>query len=214
MEGEIMASGNKYQYTQAREIAEMLVQAMAPFSDRIEIAGSLRRKKPLVSDIEICVIPKWESRPDTSSLFGEQLQINLLHEWALQEKLFHWIKPGEIDLVDLIIKRDAGRLVNWEIRPDGNYWRGLLPENIKLDLFVTSPECWAQIFTIRTGSAEFSHALMTYAKHKRTTPFINGRVTNYGRPVDLKEEKDLFEYLQLRYVAPEDRVDGSVLREK
>jgi DNA polymerase/3'-5' exonuclease PolX len=209
-----MASGNKYPYAQAREIAERLVQAMTPFSDRIEIAGSLRRKKPLVSDIEICVIPKWESRPDTSSLFGEEIQVNLLHEWAVKQQLFHWIKPGEIDLEDVINKRDAGTLLNWEIKPDGNYWRGLLPENIKLDLFVTSPQCWAQIFTIRTGSAEFSHALMTHAKFKRKTPFVEGRVTNFGRPVEIKEEQELFDYLQLRYVAPVDRIDGSVLREK
>ena len=209
-----MASGNKYLHAQAITIAERLVQEMSPFCNRIEIAGSLRRKKPLVSDIEICVIPKWEGRPDTTSLFGEELQVNLLHEWAVNQGLFHWIKPGEIDLEDLIIKRDAGTLLNWDIKPDGNYWRGLLSENIKLDLFVTSPECWAQIFTIRTGSAEFSHALMTHAKFKRRTPFVEGRVTNYGRPVEIKEEIDLFDYLNLRYVAPEDRVDGSVLREK
>jgi DNA polymerase/3'-5' exonuclease PolX len=209
-----MASGNKYPFIQAQDIAQALVEAMTPFSDRIEIAGSLRRKKPLVSDIEICVIPKWESRPDTTSLFGEEIQVNLLHEWALQQQLFHWIKPGEINLEDVISKRDTGTLINWEIKPEGNYWRGLLPENIKLDLFVTSPQCWAQIFTIRTGSAEFSHALMTHAKFKRKTPFVEGRVTNFGRPVEIKEEQELFDYLQLRYVAPEDRVDGSVLREK
>ena len=111
-----MASGNKYPYTQARGVAELLVQAMSPFCERIEIAGSLRRKKALVSDIEICVIPKREARPDISSLFAEKVQVNLLHDWAVRQKLFNWIKPGEIDLEDLIIKRDAGRLINWEIK--------------------------------------------------------------------------------------------------
>ena len=45
-------------YEQALEIAEKTKTLLAPFCERIEIAGSIRRKKPEVKDIEIVAIPK------------------------------------------------------------------------------------------------------------------------------------------------------------
>ena len=43
---------------QALEIAERVKAQLAPHCDRIEIAGSVRRRKPEVGDIEIVAIPK------------------------------------------------------------------------------------------------------------------------------------------------------------
>ncbi len=45
-------------YEQALEIAERTKALLAPHCERIEIAGSIRRKKPHVKDIEIVAIPK------------------------------------------------------------------------------------------------------------------------------------------------------------
>jgi len=45
-------------YEEALKIAENVKQQLAPHCERIEIAGSIRRKKPEVKDIEIVVIPK------------------------------------------------------------------------------------------------------------------------------------------------------------
>ena len=43
---------------QALEIAERVKKELSPFCERIEIGGSIRRRKPIVGDIEIIVIPK------------------------------------------------------------------------------------------------------------------------------------------------------------
>lgn len=43
---------------QALEIAENVRALLAPHCERVEIAGSIRRKKPEVKDIEIVAIPK------------------------------------------------------------------------------------------------------------------------------------------------------------
>lgn len=43
---------------QALEIAEKVKASLAPHCERIAIAGSIRRKKPEVKDIEIVAIPK------------------------------------------------------------------------------------------------------------------------------------------------------------
>ncbi len=47
------------EYSQALGIAERIREQLRPFCDRIEIAGSIRRKKPEVKDIEIVAIPKF-----------------------------------------------------------------------------------------------------------------------------------------------------------
>ena len=46
------------QLEKAEKIARKYVDLLAPFCERIEIAGSTRRKKPEVGDIEIVCIPK------------------------------------------------------------------------------------------------------------------------------------------------------------
>jgi DNA polymerase/3'-5' exonuclease PolX len=46
------------QLDKALEIAERTKELLAPYCERIEIAGSIRRKKPQVKDIELVAIPK------------------------------------------------------------------------------------------------------------------------------------------------------------
>ena len=46
------------EYEVAIEIAEKVKALLLPHCERIEIAGSVRRKKPNVKDIEIVAIPK------------------------------------------------------------------------------------------------------------------------------------------------------------
>ena len=46
------------QLDRATEIAERIKAELAPHCDRIEIAGSIRRRKAFVGDIEIVAIPK------------------------------------------------------------------------------------------------------------------------------------------------------------
>ena len=46
------------EYSKAILIAEKVKAELAPHCERIEIAGSLRRKKEFVGDIEIVAIPK------------------------------------------------------------------------------------------------------------------------------------------------------------
>ena len=48
----------KYPYVEAYKIALEVLEQLKPYCERIEIAGSLRRKKSEVGDIEIVAIPK------------------------------------------------------------------------------------------------------------------------------------------------------------
>ena len=43
---------------QAQKFANQIVEHISPFCDRITVAGSIRRKKPQVRDVDIVLIPK------------------------------------------------------------------------------------------------------------------------------------------------------------
>lgn len=61
---------------QALQIANKLKALLAPHCHRIEIAGSIRRKKPEVKDIEIVAIPK----PYNVGLFANGIA-TIINQW-------------------------------------------------------------------------------------------------------------------------------------
>ena len=42
----------------ARVLAERIVDELRPFCERIEIAGSIRRRRPLCGDVDLVALPK------------------------------------------------------------------------------------------------------------------------------------------------------------
>lgn len=63
-------------YEDAIVIANKTLQELAPYCERLEIAGSIRRKKPEVKDIEIVAIPK----PYGDGLFEDGLAA-IVNQW-------------------------------------------------------------------------------------------------------------------------------------
>ncbi|NIN36317.1 MAG: hypothetical protein GTO60_14990, partial [Gammaproteobacteria bacterium] len=63
-----MSQANKQPLEIARGIAEQLVSAFAEHCERIEIAGSIRRLRPDIGDIEIVAIPIIDRQ---QALFGD-----------------------------------------------------------------------------------------------------------------------------------------------
>lgn len=84
---------------QALAIAEKVKALLAPHCERIEIAGSIRRKKPDVKDIEIVAIPK----PFDTGLFesGMAAVVNQWQKvkWELPCKYTQRILPDGIMLI-------------------------------------------------------------------------------------------------------------------
>ena len=191
---------------EARGVAERLAELMSPFCARVEIAGSVRRSCPEVKDVELVAIPRWTERPGAApSLFAAEAErVNLLHEWAVTEAAgagVRWIKPGTPDVVD------------WGPKPEGKYWRALVDDSIKLDLFLASAENYGLILAIRTGCAEFSQALMTYAKHRTPYHVEGGYLRDReGAVLETPEERDVFKALKLDYVLPRERTGQHVVR--
>lgn len=197
----------------ARQLAVHLVDYMRHACERIEVAGSVRRESPEVKDLEIVAIPRYEERNLEGVLFDFSNTVNLLHESLKASEFIRWIKPG------------TSEIEPWPIQPDGKYWRGLIgrgrfgaPADIKLDLFLAKPDNWGVIFAIRTGSADFSRALVTYARDRTSYRVDKGYLkqnpahADFDNPIPCREEAELFARLGLEFVAPAFRRDDRDVR--
>jgi len=156
-------------------VAQRLLEASRPYCERIEMAGSLRREKPMVGDIEIVAIP----RPRTD-LFGTPVKGTKPLDSFFAERGVEFTKNG-----DRYKQFQYGRHV--------------------VDLFLTTFECWGSVFTIRTGSADFSHWLVS-ARPRGAAPwgltFSEGRLYAHGRRLITREEQDVFAAVGLAYIEP------------
>lgn len=171
----------RIQFKRAKQLANKIVGQLQPYCDRIEIAGSIRRKVPVVGDIEIVCIPK---------TIGES-KVRIA-KWSNQVyRLGHLLKGSK-------------NLKN------GKYFKIKLPEGINLDLFVTRPEIWGNIFLIRTGSADFAHRVLTEINKKGYTSQhgVFRKLGDYDdeENVFCYEEQDVFDLAGMPWVEPHDRI--------
>lgn len=135
----------RFPLARAEEVAAALAVALEPACDRIQIAGSIRRRAADVKDIEVVVVPR--VRRD---LFGE-----------IDEG------PTVLDaLVDVMIAagRLAPRLSTAGVKCMGRRHKRLtaVRSGVPVDLFaVLPPAQWGAILAIRTGPADYSKTLVT-----------------------------------------------------
>lgn len=85
----------KYPYAEAHAIAEDILEQLKPHCIRAEIAGSIRRKKPLVGDIEIVAIPK----PYSVGMFEDGLA-TVVNKW---EKVKGEMEYGKVGYTQRIL---------------------------------------------------------------------------------------------------------------
>ncbi len=165
----------------ALEAAEIAKGDLVPYCDRIEIAGSIRRRKEDVGDIEIVAIPK---RVEVG-LFGDDTE----REPGFARVVNQWGK----------VKGDPQH---------GLYTQRILPVGIKLDLFVATPLNWGLIYAIRTGSADFSRYVLASGWVRSGYRSINGMLHTIetGEPWPTPEEEDLFRAAGVAWIEPEKRI--------
>jgi len=180
--------------TEARKIAEKILRDIRKCSVRAEIAGSIRREKSEVKDIEIVAVIS-----DYNKLF------------RLMKKHGQFIKPGVPDIIP------------WEPHIDAKYLRLILNEGIKLDLFIPKIDNWGAIYCMRTGSGVgpngspwtgFIPAM--FSQWKRVSgggKMVEGYPTTpEGEKIKTFEEEDFFNLLGVKFVDPKDRIDAQIVK--
>ena len=169
----------------AKQMADSIVEAIGPACHRAHVAGSIRRQKPEVKDIEIvAIVNDYEDLYRRLAPFGR------------------FIKPGVPDIID------------WPPKPKARYVRMLIGESIKLDLFVANPNNFGALYAMRTGSGIAPDGKMgfipgLFAAWKRKSG--GGKMTNCMPTtpdkvqIPVPEEKDFFDLCGVEWVPPEMR---------
>ncbi len=149
----------------AKVIAGIVVKALQPHCDRIEVAGSIRRQKPIVNDIDLVLIPR--------------------DRWNLDLAL---MRMGNC-------KMSGKKIARVEM------------DTIPLDIYFATPETFATLLLIRTGSAKNNIRLCTLAKKRgwHLAASGDGLFDENNRRIAGDTERSIFEALGVRYQPPEGR---------
>jgi DNA polymerase/3'-5' exonuclease PolX len=161
-------------HAQALILAEDARNALTPYCGRICIAGSIRRQRPEVKDIEIVVVPKHVP----AGLFSDELEVD----------------PGFCAV--------ANRWPKVKGEPTGRYTQRVLPGSMKLDVFIVEADSWGWQLCLRTGSAGFNQDVLITAMHQQGYESDGGCLQRGGQPIATPEEVDVFRILKLPWVEP------------
>jgi DNA polymerase/3'-5' exonuclease PolX len=178
----------------ALRAAAEICRALKPVTKQLCVAGSLRRRRPFVRDIEIVYVSQVERRPNPQDMFS----------------------TVEVSLVDEVIAAmEAAHILEKRENVNGSTTYG--PKNklmrhissgIAVDFFATTTEAWANYLVCRTGPAESNIRIAAAAKRAgyKWNPYGSGFTSNLdGEVVVMKSEREVFEFVGLDYRKPEER---------
>lgn len=178
-----MSEHPKQPYAAMKRCADLLVERLRPACYRIEIAGSLRRGKPFVSDIELVAIPK-----PLTNLLGESMEETEV-DTLLDGLPVTFTKRGRKYQQFYFDGSQAPFYVDLFLQPD--------------------PATWGVNFLIRTGSSDFSQKMMIPLRQGGYKPdgleIREARLWHNGAMLPTPEERDIFDYYGMRFVEPKDR---------
>jgi DNA polymerase/3'-5' exonuclease PolX len=192
-----MSQGKAMPLVAAQEVATELRGMLAPACTRIAIAGSIRREKETVSDIELVAVPLIEEA-DGGDLWGTPVELDRLNDLVAKLMEVRLLQPRAVES-----HRADGSVTTGERM--GSAYKALVYRDMPVDLFIVrSPAQWGVIFTIRTGPAEWSHRLVTDCQ-KYLRRVAGGQVWRAGQLVPCPEEEDFFRTVGQPWVEPRER---------
>jgi len=184
-------SKQKFDAEEAVPVALALLESLKPFCERIEIAGSLRRCKDQVGDIELLLIPKLESRQ--VDMFTSE-PMDLAHE-----KLGLMLAHGELQK-----RPSVTGAFTWGPK---NKLAIHTASGIPVDFFSTTLANWWVSLVVRTGSKETNLKLTmgAQARGARLNAYGSGVTWSDGTVTEATSEQHVFEMCGVPYQEPNSR---------
>lgn len=175
----------EHQLRQALIVADPVKDKLSIACERVKIVGSVRRKRPLVHDIDLVVIPRGQTvknkRGKVVPMPGHNLWFDIPR--IISEQL----PDGKI------IKSGGDDIITAEV------------EGIQVDINRASEETWGILTLVKTGSPEFNIALCERAKRLGLKLSPHAGIFKGEELLPSRTEEDVFKLLQLLFIAPEDR---------
>ena len=193
----LVSQGGRIPLLEAQAMADELVALLEPACERLVVAGSIRRRKADVADIELVAMPRVTTEAG-GDLWGTPVDVDHL---ALALDLLD--VGGQLGL-RTVHSRHADGSVS-EGQRDGRSYKALEFRGFPVDLFIVhDPAQWGVILTIRTGPADWSHRLVTdcQAYLRRVS---GGYLYRSGQRVVCDTEEAFLEAIGQDWIDPADR---------
>lgn len=201
-----MSGGARIKSHEAAETCRRFLTLLEGTTERLIVAGSLRRRLPTCGDIEIVAIPKLTTAESvTPGLFESVVEVSEVD--VLHERLSELLAEGVVQ------KRMLGADGQTFWGPKTKY---LVFEDRPIDLFSTTADLWGWTLVLRTGPAEFSRQIVQprglktkdrraglLASHLEVKGGLHSRTS--GQLIPTPEEKDVFRVLGIDYRDPWER---------
>jgi DNA polymerase (family 10) len=157
-------------------LAFKIVSSIDSYCTRVEVAGSIRRRKDTVNDVDLVVEPKPQS------------WIKLIKEIRRQ--------------FSAVTEKQGDKLATVHVPFASKLGQG----HLQVDLYRASKSTWGILLLIRTGSAEYNIFLAKLAIRKGyRLAYSKGLLNEKGKVIASKTERDVFQALELDYISPQDR---------
>lgn len=193
-----MSNGIKRSFVQAYGDAQALISLMDASFNRWEIAGSVRRAKPEVGDVEHVCWPMTCDIPGAADIFGAPGEMQ--HINCTLQRIDELEREGTI--TKAVYSNGTTR---W-----GDKYRGFMFRDFRHEVFMCGEDGmnWGNILAIRTGPAEFSQRCVTNLLHRGYKQHEGYTIDPSAIPpkrYECPEEIDFLKMCGLPWIAPEDR---------
>jgi len=161
---------------EAVPMANDLLDELKEFCEQIEIAGSIRRRRSVVNDIDIVALPKKD-------------RLTALREYVLKQGS---VTSEGLDVLIVKLANDV-QLDLWLARPTSR------------DLFAETPTNYGSLMVCRTGSEEHNIWLCNEAKKlgRQWNPYRG--VFEGEKLIASATEREIFAALEVPYINPHRR---------
>ena len=170
------------QLEKAQAIAEEVKRLLEPVCERIEICGSIRRRKPYPNDIELLCIPQYIAGVD-------QLDREIRALFTQRVLGFRLNKLGS------------------KVYGPKNKLLVHIESGIGVDIFSTTEECWPVALVVRTGGKKTNKeiAFRAIERGMRFHAYGRGFTRADGSELICQSEADVFRAVGLVYKEPWER---------
>jgi DNA polymerase/3'-5' exonuclease PolX len=166
----------------AREIADKAVEQLRPYCERIQVAGSVRRCRPEINDIEIVLIPKTRYLHEIKTLLDGWAKIKGEFPCKYTRRLL----PEGIECDIFIVAHETWGLQMAIRTGPAEYSHRVLASG------------WAVKGYHSEGGVLYPVKYDSGATTKEAS-------LDYSRPVYLREEEDVYKFIGLPWKDPEER---------
>ena len=148
----------KFRLEMMRVKARAFIELLKPYCERVFVAGSIRRQKYWVSDIEIVCVPRYENE-----------RINLFDTVPVNQLMRHIKQLADEGKVKARMRSNGKSEIAWlpkheQGMREGRRFLAMVWDGVPVDLFMVLPDVldwWGYTLWLRTGSGRANKLMVT-----------------------------------------------------